>query len=438
MGDHTGMNMGRREMLRKMGRAAAGAMAFSLADNLGATAAEDRRKPNIIFMLADDLGYGDLSCYGSKIVDTPNIDRLAAQGVLLSQFYVSTPLCAPTRVSFLTGKYPQRTSLAWNPNFKNMEDGLSPDEVTIAELLGKAGYKTGLVGKWHLGYGEKFRPRKQGFQEFYGFLSGWSDYYTHTYNEGSKWWFKNDEPLDEPGYATDLFTREAISFIDRHKDEPFFLYLAYNAPHSPQQAPKKWLERSKHGVFGAMVGALDDSVGKVIQHLDALGLSRDTLVVFAGDNGDDGRGSNAPLSGGKGNLWEGGIRVPFIARWPGHIPAGKVVTAPIISMDMFATFANVAGVRIPKSLNIDGANGLATLKGDGGATHRFFFWQYGKQAAVRHGNMKLLREQGKADRLFDVVNDPGEQTDLAAKHPELVQTLGAKLEEWLAGLKTRS
>jgi len=187
-----------------------------------------------------------------------------------------------------------------------------------------------------------------------------------------------------------------------------------------------------------MVGALDDSVGKIIQHLDALGLSRDTLVVFAGDNGDDGRGSNGPLSGGKGNLWEGGIRVPFIARWPGRIPAGKVVDAPVISMDIFTTFAKVAGASIPKSLNIDGADALATLRGDGSATHRFFFWQYGKQAAARHSNMKLLREQGKADRLFDVVNDPGEQTDLAAKHPELVQTLGAKLEEWLAGLKTRS
>ena len=432
------VSMRRRKLLHKLGQVAVGTAVAPLVGALGVGAEEEKRRPNIVFILADDLGYGDLSCYGSEIVDTPNIDRLASQGVRLSHFYVATPLCAPTRVSFLTGKYPQRTSLAWNPNYKDMDDGLSPDEVTIAELLGANGYKTGLVGKWHLGYGEKFRPRKQGFQEFYGFLSGWSDYYTHTYREGTKWWFKNDEPFDEPGYATDLFTREAISFIDRHKDEPFFLYLAYNAPHSPNQAPERWLRRSKHGEFGAMIAALDDSVGKVVQHLDALGLGKNTIIVFAGDNGDDGRGSNGPLSGGKGNLWEGGIRTPFIARWTGHLPAGKVIDSPVISMDMFPTFAKIAGVKIPKSLQIDGLDALPTLKGEAGATHKYFFFQFGKQSAVRWGNLKLLREEGKPDRLFDVVNDPAEKNDLATEQPQVVRQLAGKLEEWLASLKNKA
>jgi arylsulfatase A-like enzyme len=339
----------------------------------------------------------------------------------------------------MTGKYHQRTSLAWNPDWKNPEDGLSPDEITIAEVLRDAGYHTGLVGKWHLGYAEKFWPRKQGFDEFYGFLSGWIDYYRHTYREDSKWMFRNEERIDPEGYSTDLLTLEAIRHIDRHRhdDKPFFLYLAYNAPHWPDQAPGKWIKRSRHGIYGGMVAAMDDGIGKVCRHLDACGLADDTLLVFMSDNGGDGHGSNAPLSGGKGDLQEGGIRVPFIARWPGRISAAKVIDEPVISMDLFPTFASVAGARIPHDLQLDGRDILPVLVGRSGSPHDALFWQYEKQSAVRRGEMKLFRQEGKPDRLFNVVSDPGEKDDLATEKPDTVRELVSALDRWLSGLPKR-
>jgi len=439
--DSDSKSMSRREMLGKMGQLAAGAALTPVISRLGLAApVEKARRPNILFIVVDDLGNGDLGCYGSTICDTPNIDGLAAQGARLTHFYVAAPLCAPTRVSFMTGKYPQRTSLAWNPSFKNPEDGLSPDETTIADVLKQAGYHTGLVGKWHLGYAPKFHPLKQGFMEFYGFLSGWMDYYKHTYNEGTKWMFRNEDPIEEEGYSTELFTREAISYLDRRKDDgkPFFLYLAYNAPHWPDQAPEEWIKRSRHGVYGGMVGCMDDSIGKVIQHLDSLGLADNTLVVFSSDNGGDGHGSNAPYSGGKENLQEGGVRVPSIARWPGKIPAGKVIEEPIISMDLFATCAAVAGAELPRDLAVDGKDVLPVLKGEAKSPHKILFWQHKKQTAARKGELKLLREEGKPDRLYNVVRDPGEKQDLSAEYPKTVKALSAALDRWLAGLKKRA
>jgi arylsulfatase A-like enzyme len=426
----------RREALRRMGVLGTGAALAPMASRLGLAAPNnDARKPNILFVVIDDLGYGDLGCYGSPVIESPQLDRLATQGVRLTQYYVAVPLCAPTRVSFMTGKYPQRTSLPDNPNWKDPNSGLSPDETTLAELLTDAGYHTGLVGKWHLGYSEKFRPLKQGFQEYYGFLSGWADYYEHTYRDGSKWMFKNEQRFDEPGYMTDLLTREAISYLDRHQDDPFFLYVAYNAPHWPHQAPDEWMKRSKSGAFGAMVACLDDSIGKVIGHLDELGLADETLVIFMSDNGGDGSGSNAPLSGGKGNLREGGIRVPFIARWPGKIPAGKDIDEPIVSMDLFATFAKVGGAELPEGVVVDGKDVLPVLAGKAKSPHKIMFWQHKNQSVARQGDLKLLRQDGEADRLYNVVADLGEKNDLAAERPDVVKELGAALDRWLAGLK---
>ena len=240
MSDSKHEGVSRREALCRMGKIAAGA---ALAPMIGSLAwAEDvgARRPNILLIESDDMGYSDPGCYGGRC-SSPNLDRLATEGVRLTDFYVAAPLCAPTRVSILTGKTPQRTSLARNPKYTDNEDGLSPSEITIAEVLRGAGYHTGLVGKWHLGYAPKFRPRRQGFDEYFGFLSGWADYFQHTYRQGTKWMFRNDEPYDEPGvYMTDLLTREAISFINRNASKPFFLYLPYNAPHGPIQAPDEW------------------------------------------------------------------------------------------------------------------------------------------------------------------------------------------------------
>lgn len=441
------MNMGgcesgkitRREALSKMGRFTAGAAAASILGQLGCDASDQNtRRPNIILIVADDLGYGDPGCYGGTLCDTPNLDKMAHEGVRLTDFYVSTPVCAPTRVSLMTGKFPQRTSLPNIPDYKNPKAGLSPDETTIAELLRKVGYHTGLVGKWHLGYAPKFRPLRQGFDEFYGFLSGWLDYNKHTYNDETKWMFRNDEPFDEPGYTTDLFTREAISFIDRHKNQPFFLYLPYNAPHEPLEAPEEWMKRSRNGVYGAVVACMDDSIGKVLNRIKEHGLDDNTLVIFMSDNGNDGKGTNAPLQGQKRELWEGGIRVPAIIRWPGHIPAGEVVREPIISMDWFNTIAGAAGVCIPKSLNVDGKDILPVLKDKKKSPHDIIFWQFFNQSAVRQGEFKLLREENKPDRLFNLVKDLGEKNDLAAKNPALAKKLSAALDKWLKELKGNS
>jgi arylsulfatase A-like enzyme len=438
MDDSDAGKLTRRDALRRIGTMAAGAALAPTVGGLGfALPKEDGRRPNVVLLVVDDLGYGDLGCYGSKAIDTPHLDRLAKQGVRLTHYYVAVPLCAPTRVSFMTGKYPQRTSLPHNPNWKDPDDGLSPDEVTTAEVLRDAGYHTGLVGKWHLGYSERFRPLKQGFQEYYGFLSGWADFYEHTYRDGSKWMFKNEEAFDEPGYMTDLLTREAIAYLDRHKEEPFFLYVAYNAPHWPHQAPEEWMKRAKTGAYEAMVECLDDSIGQVVRHLDDLGLADNTLAFFMSDNGSDGSGSNEPMTGGKGNLHEGGIRVPAIARWPGKIPAGKEIAEPIISMDLFTTFAKAGRAKLPEELIVDGKDVLPVLAGKAKSPHELLFWQHKGQTAVRRGDLKLLRGAGKRDGLYNVVDDPGEKNDLSEKNPGAVVELSAARDRWLGSLKNQ-
>jgi len=264
-------------------------------------------RPNIILMVADDLGYGDLSCYGAKEIRTPNVDRLAAEGVKCTQFYVSTPVCAPTRVSLMTGRYPARTSLNTNPNWRDPNAGLNPEEVTIAEVLKTAGYATGLIGKWHLGYAKKFWPLQQGFDEHFGFISGWADYYKHFYQkEGAVWMVQGNERRDEPGYMTGLFTREAVSFIERHAKatSPFFLYLAYNAPHDPIQPPPGCDKTERSEVYQAMVEYLDASVGKVVAAVEKAGITGNTLVIFMSDNGaEKGGGSSGPLKGLKRSVY---------------------------------------------------------------------------------------------------------------------------------------
>jgi len=426
-------NMSRREALRRMGALAVGALGAQRA--VKTAFAEDAAPPNILLLVADDLGYGDLGCYGAKDISTPNIDAFAQQGVRLTQFYVSTPLCAPMRVSMMTGRYPLRTNLSHNPNFKDPQDGLSPDEITIAEVLKKEGYVTGLVGKWHLGYGAKFRPRRQGFDEYFGFLSGWADYYKHTYREETKWMFLNDEPHDEEGYMTELLAKHAIAFLERRRDDRFFLEVAFNAPHLPDQAPSEYMKRSRRGVYGAMVECLDDNIGKILKHVKRLGLDKRTLVLFVSDNGAEDRGSNEPLSGGKGGLREGGIRVPFIGRWPGRIPAGGVCEEMAVSMDIFATIAAVADAELPKQKVIDGKNIMAVLEGKAKSPHEILFWAHAGQAAVRRGRWKLLRETKGKNALYDLAADVGEKNDLAEEKPELVEDLSGKLDRWLTEMR---
>jgi arylsulfatase A len=403
------------------------------------TAPADR--PNLILIMADDLGYADLGCYGAREIRTPNIDRLAAGGVRCTQYYASTPVCAPTRVSLLTGRYPARTSLNRNPDWKDPHDGLDPSEVTIAEVLKGAGYATGIVGKWHLGYEKKFWPLQQGFDEYFGFISGWADYYKHTYRpEAGNWMVRNNERRDEPGYMTDLLTREAVSFIDRRAADkkPFFLHLAYNAPHTPFQPPPNCEKIAHADVYRAMVESLDAGVGKVLDAVDHAGIAGNTFVVFTSDHGaETGGGNNGPLRGFKRSVYEGGIRVPFIARFAGRIPAHTTTDKIAISMDVFATFAALAGAEPPKNVVIDGKDILPMLSGKGPSPHADspLFWAFGQQDAVRLGKWKLIREKGKPVGLFDIPADEGETHDVSARHPGLVAEMSRQLDTWRKSMR---
>lgn len=410
----------------------------TLAATLGGCAGRPRARPvcaappNIVLIMADDLGYGDVGCYGAKDIRTPALDRIAAQGVRLTDYYCAAPWCAPTRVSIMTGRYPQRTSLPHNPDWTNDESGLAPEEITIAEVLRNAGYRTGLCGKWHLGYAEKFRPLEQGFDEYWGFLSGWADYYTHRYRDDIPWVFRNRERDARAGYMTELITEEALAFIRRYAGMPFFLYVAYSAPHWPLQAPEEYERRSRRGTYGAMVECMDAGIGRILDDLERRGLSGRTLLVFASDNGADSNGSNGLLRGGKAQLTEGGIRVPALVRWPGVIAAGSVCEAPLISMDWFATFARAGGGRLPEDRAIDARSLVDTLRGRAPSPHEAMYWHTDQQKAMREGPWKLFQLGDQAPQLYRLDQDAGEEHDLAAQYPDRVAAMQARWEAWRA------
>ena len=421
--------MNRRQVFRRLGGLALAAGAAGL------RAAQPARRPNILLIVADDMGYNELGCYGAANIETPNIDGLARQGMRFTDYYVATPLCAPTRVSLMTGRTALRTSLSWNPDFKDPEDGLSPEETTVAEVLGKAGYATGLVGKWHLGYAPKFWPRRQGFQDYFGFLSGNIGYYEHLYH-GEKFMYRNETPEDPPGYMTELLTREALAYLERHRSQPFFLYLAYNAPHAPFEAPEQWVKKARGEMKPAMIECLDDGIGQVLGQLKKLGLEDNTLVFFMSDNGapPDANGSNKPLSGWKGQVREGGIRVPAMARWPGRIPAGVTCREPFVSYDLYPTFATAGGAALPQGVRLDGKNVLPVLEGKGKSPHEVICWGYRGAFAARRGRWKLLVEKGNQSQLFDLETDIAESKDLSGEQPDMVKELSARLADWRAGL----
>jgi arylsulfatase A-like enzyme len=401
-----------------------------------------RRPPNIVLILADDLGYGDLASYGSKINSTPNLDALAARGVRFTDFHSSGAVCSPTRAGLLTGRYQQRCGipdvlLAAGPR----DRGLDASEMTFSRLLKSAGYTTAVFGKWHLGYDRRFYPDKHGFDESRGFSSGNVDYVSHVDQTGRPDWWHNTKLAPEEGYATELITSHSVRFIEDNRLRPFCLYIAHAAVHYPYQAPGEAPERvagkapgrrrpPSQEVYRNMLTSMDNGVGKVMDALRRTGVERDTLVLFLSDNGATAAGSNGELRGTKATLWEGGHRVPAIACWPQHIPAGRTSEAVAISLDIMPTLLAAAGLSPPRGRRLDGVNLLPHLAFNRPVEERTLFWAHGKQRAVRKGRWKLVKLPESAAKLFDLTSDSGESNDLAAMQPEMVASMLSRLAQW--------
>jgi arylsulfatase A-like enzyme len=403
-------------------------------------------RPNVIFILADDLGWGDLSCYGRPDYRTPNLDQLASQGVRFTNAYSASAVCTPTRCGFITGRYPARLKIGLVEPLPvtNQSVGLDPDHPTIASLLKQNGYDTALIGKWHLGFRPEWGPNAHGFDEFFGILAGAGDYHLHQNGLGQPDLFENLTPVKRNGYLTDLLTDRAIKYVTRSRSAPFYLSLHYTAPHWPWQDRKggeqvnftdQTIEPVKMGrggslkLYAEMMRSLDDGVGRVMKALTATGLSRNTLVIFTSDNGGERFSYQWPFSGEKGDLLEGGIRVPAIVRWPAVIPMNRVTHQMAITMDWTATILAAAKTKPAASYPLDGINVVPLLKGGSSVNDRTFFWRIYDQDAVRQGRWKYVRT-GDKRRLFDLSFDQHEQADFSMKNPDVLERLAAEFEKW--------
>lgn len=418
------------------------------------------RRPNIVLIMADDLGYGDVGCYGCSDIRTPNIDRLADEGVRFTTFYANAPECTPTRTALLTGRYQQRVGglecAIGIGNVERYDDairlrethdlGLPPSETSIARTLKSAGYATGLCGKWHLGYEPKFFPSRHGFDHWFGPVGGAVDYFHHCEYTGEPALYLNGKPVKREGYLTDLITDESVGFIRRHEKGPFFLYVAYTAPHTPYQGPEDESDepvaqddynKGSRATFASMVESMDCGVGRILEALGASGVAQNTLVVFMSDNGANRTGNNAPFSGHKGNLFEGGIRVPCVVRWPGVLPSGKTSDQACMTMDFSRSVLRAAGAQPPRPF--DGIDILELAETEQPPKPRTLFWRARRgdrtRKAVRDGAVKYiaLREGDTLQEyLFDLDADPAEQINLSDERPEIGCRLKRILSEWEA------
>jgi arylsulfatase A-like enzyme len=397
-------------------------------------------KPNILIIVGDDMGYGDISIHGCKDIPTPNIDALAKGGVRCTNGYVSGPYCSPTRAGLMTGRYQQRFGHEFNPGpTPDAGFGLALTETTLAQRLKDAGYTTGMVGKWHLGQEKPFHPLSRGFQSYYGFLGGAHPYFITKGEPAGNPLLRGFEQIDEKEYLTDAFAREATAFIDQHAKEPWFLYLTFNSVHTPMHATDKYLARFKdisderRRTYCAMMSAMDDAIGAVMKKLDDNKLTENTLVFFVSDNGGPpANGStNGPLRGNKAQTWEGGIRVPYMVQWKGTLPAGKTYDQPVIQLDFQPTALAAAGVEV-KNANFDGVNLLPYLQNKVATPpHDNLYWRFGDQMAIRRGNYKLVKAVGN-DRpeLYDLAADIGESKELSKEKPEIFKDLTARYDAW--------
>ncbi len=460
-----------------------GVLALNVSASVGFAQSTPARRPNIVLIMADDLGYGELGCYGGSDIPTPHLDALAAGGVRFTSGYVTASYCAPSRAGLITGRYQTRFGFEGNPVGARNEQpgvGLPPNQQTLAGILRDAGYTTALVGKWHLGGTAPYHPQRRGFDEFFGFLHEGHFYVPPPWRDVTTWlrrrtlpdggqgrWTSPDgrlhytthmghaeppydannpllrgsQPVEERGYLTRAFTREGVRFIQRHRDRPFFLMLSYSAVHSPMQATREDLQRMEHiedihrRIFAGMLASLDDGVGQVRAVLRDLGLEETTLVVFLSDNGGPTReltSRNDPLRGGKGSLYEGGIRVPFLMYWPGRLPVGRVVGEPVISLDLLPTILAAAQITPRSNLSpLDGQNLLPVLLDeDLPRDSRTLYWRMGQKRALRQGPWKLVRAASGDWELYHLDDDLGEQKNLATRHPEKAAELAELWHAW--------
>jgi arylsulfatase A-like enzyme len=414
------------------------------------------QRPNVVLIITDDVGYGDIGSYGAPDIKTPNIDRLAKEGVKLTDFYAA-PLCTPTRAALITGRYQQRVSLerALASQGAALDQGLATTGRSLPRLLKDNGYATALIGKWHLGFKPEFGPNAHGFDYFFGFLSGFIDFYTHTRGDGAADLFENTTPVQETGYMTDLITARAVQFIERSATRPFFVEVAYNAAHWPFQPPDHYSRAPNNGAFqgpadnppatrkdyAAMLERADDAVGQILKTLEKLALVQNTLVIFTNDNGGEWLSRNAPLFHRKDTLWEGGIRVPAIFRWPGQLPAGRTISQVGITMDLTASILAATNTPAPSDAKLEGINILPILAGRSPLIERTLFWRINvanrQQRAVRKGEWKLLID-GDDLLLFNLRADIGERQDVAMQRPDVVAALRPLITAWETDVDTEA
>ncbi len=413
-----------------------------------APARQDR--PNVVLIITDDAGYGDVGSYGAPDIRTPNIDSLAKTGTRFTDFYANASTCTPTRAGLISGRYQQRFQLERPLSAVRVdgEVGLPATAHSLPRLLANDGYATGLVGKWHLGYKPEFSPGAHGFNYFFGLKAGYGDYYQHTDSDGRPDLFENDKPVTVGGYMTDLITERSLKFIADRAAQPFFLEVAYTAPHWPYQVPDQpsvARDNARHVMpfddnpgtradYVKMFERVDRGVGDILAALDKRGLSRNTIVIFTNDNGGEWLSRNAPLSHRKFTLWEGGIRVPALIRWPGRVPAGHVTPQVGITMDLSASILAATGTPVPADARLDGINLFPILEGRTPVVERTLFWRVRAggldQRAVRSGDLKLLIDGAVRLMLFNVRKDLGERDDVAQQQTAVVRRLHQQLRAW--------
>jgi arylsulfatase A-like enzyme len=404
------------------------------------------QRPNIIYIMTDDMGYGDLSCYGNNKFITPNLDKLASQGVKFLNAYAAAPVCTPTRAALMTGRYPARVPVGLLEPLRSPKldsaYGLTRDIPSLGSLMKASGYETVLIGKWHLGFMPQHSPTKNGFDYFFGIHSGGADYISHKGENGSRAYdlYEDDSLVYTEGYLTDLFSQKSASFISQQHNKPFFLMVMFNAPHWPWQGRRDTAYSDTTGytaggsasVYASMMKSLDDGVGKIMQALNESQLNNNTLVIFTNDNGGERYSDNGGLSKSKMSLWEGGIRVPAFVKWPGKIEAGITTQQIATTMDWTATILNAAGAEPNKDFQLDGIDLMPVLTGKSNPINRTLYWrtfQRSKQKAVRDGKWKYLKDE-KGEYLFDLSVDEQEKNDLKTKEKNKFENMKVKLAEW--------